>query len=219
MSTVPPNLFAFTAQDLNSDGTRLTSTSALRGPDKERWMKAHGEEIIRLLESETGIFIHRQDVPVGRKVSYYNPQCKIKIKNGVEEFRIRGTIGGELLDYPGTTAAYTAALETIRLLLNATVSEGASFLTADIKDFYLGTPLEQFEYMRINLKHIPIDIQTKYNLQAFAHNGYVLMEIRKGIYGLKQAGKLAQDRLIAHLAKHGYSQCINTPCLFRHESN
>ena len=117
------------------------------------------------------------------------------------------------------TAAYTAALETIRLLLNAIVSEGASFLTADIKDFYLGTPLEQWEYMRISLKHIPTDIQLKYNLKAFAHNGYVLMEIRKGIYGLKQAGKLAQDRLIAHLAQHGYSQCANTPCLFRHESN
>ncbi len=218
-TVMPPDLFAFTAQDLNADGTRLTSTSALHGPDKERWMKAHGEEIIRLVDSETGVFIHRKDMPSGRKASYYNPQCKIKIKEGVEEFRVRGTIGGDQLDYPGITAAYTAALETIRLLLNAVVSEGASFLTADIKDFYLGTPLERFEYMRISLKHIPIDIQIKYNLQSFEHNGYVLMEIRKGIYGLKQAGKLAQDRLIMHLAKHGYSQCVSTPCLFRHKSN
>ena len=216
---MPPDLFAFTAQDLNADGTRLTSTSALQGPDKERWMKAHGEEITRLVDSETGVFIHRKDMPSDRKASYYNPQCKIKIKEGVEELRVRGTIGGDQLDYPGITAAYTAALETIRLLLNAVVSEGASFLTADIKDFYLGTPLERFEYMRISLKHIPIDIQVKYNLKVFEHNGYVLMEIRKGIYGLKQAGKLAQDRLIMHLAKHGYSQCISTPCLFRHETN
>jgi hypothetical protein len=51
---------ACTALDLNEDGTRLTSTSALKGPDKLLWEKAHGEEIIRLIESQTGRFIHRQ---------------------------------------------------------------------------------------------------------------------------------------------------------------
>ena len=39
------------------------------------------------------------------------------------------------------------------------------------------------------------------------------------IYGLKKAGKLSQDRLIGHLAEHGYKQCRFTPCLFIHESN
>ena len=45
------------------------------------------------------------------------------------------------------------------------------------------------------------------------------MEISKGIYGLPQAGKLAQDRLVAHLETHEYIQCVNTPCLFVHRSN
>lgn len=48
--------------------------------------------------------------------------------------------------------------------------------------------------------------------------GYILMEISKGIYGLPQAGKLAQDRLIAHLATHGYFPARHTPCLFIHET-
>jgi hypothetical protein len=47
---------------------------------------------------------------------------------------------------------------------------------------------------------------------------YVLVEINKGIYGLPQAGKLAQDKLTKHLATHGYHATANTPCLFRHES-
>jgi hypothetical protein len=97
-------------------------------------------------------------VPLDRTPAYYNPQLKIKIKNGVIERRVRGTIGGDQVHYSGEKAAYTAALETIRILLNAVVSEDAKFLTADIKDFYLGTPLERYEYMRINLKHIPVDI-------------------------------------------------------------
>ena len=36
------------------------------------------------------------------------------------------------------------------------------------------------------------------------------------MYGLPQAGKLSQTRLIRHLSTHGYTQCANTPCLFRH---
>jgi hypothetical protein len=37
------------------------------------------------------------------------------------------------------------------------------------------------------------------------------------MYGLPQAGRLSQLRLISHLAAHGYHQCPNTPCLFQHE--
>ena len=38
------------------------------------------------------------------------------------------------------------------------------------------------------------------------------------MYGLPQAGLLAQNRLIAHLATHGYHQTEAT-CLFHHETN
>jgi hypothetical protein len=211
--------YAFTALDLNVDGSRLTSASALKGPDKELWEKAHGEEIIRLIESQTGRFIHRSEMPAGRKAAYYNPQLKIKVKADGTIYRVRGTIGGDQIIYPGVTTAYTAHLETIRILLNTIVSENASFMTADIKDFYLGTPLPTVEYMRISLKHIPIDVQERYKIANMVHNGYVLMEISKGIYGLPQAGKLAQDRLVTHLAQNGYIQCVNTPCLFVHQTN
>ena len=86
------NQFAFTALDLNVDGSRLTSASALKGPYKEVWEKAHGEEIIRLVESQTGRFIHRSEMPIGRKAAYYNPQLKIKVKSEGTIYRVRGTI-------------------------------------------------------------------------------------------------------------------------------
>ena len=37
-------------------------------------------------------------------------------------------------------------------------------------------------------------------------NGYVYVEVRKGMYGLPQAGILAQELLEVRLAKHGYTQ-------------
>ena len=210
---------ACTALDLNADGTRLTSASSLKGPDKVLWEKAHGEEIVRLMESKTGRFIHPYEMPRDRTAAYYNPQLKTKLKPEGLQRRVRGTIGGDKVYYPGVTAAYVAHLETIRLQLNAAASEDAFICTADIKDFYLGTPLDRPEYMRISLKHIPSDIQERYNIASMVHNGYVLMEISKGIYGLPQAGKLAQDRLVKHLATHNYIQCVNTPCLFINKEN
>ena len=213
------HLAALSAINLNSDGTILTSTSALNGPEKDIWMKAHGEEIDRLVESGTGTFIRRNQVPQDKTVAYYNPQLKIKVKNGQLVYRVRGTIGGDQLSYNGTTAAHTAALETIRLLLNAAVSESSNLMTLDIKDFYLGTPLPESQYMRIHLKHIPRDTQIKYGLDKLVINNYVIMRIDRSIYGLKEAGKLSQDQLISHLAKHGYQQATNTPCLFYHTSN
>jgi hypothetical protein len=60
---------------------------------------------------------------------------------------------------------------------------------------------------------------TEYDLAAIAHNGYVYVEIRKGMYGLPQAGKLANDQLIARLAPHGYAPVPHTPGLWNHATS
>ena len=72
-------------------------------------------------------------------------------------------------------------------------------------------------YMYINERDVPNDIKLKYNIEF--RNGRALVSIHKGMYGLPHAGKLAQDRLMLHLSKHGYHQCARTYCLFRHESD
>ena len=71
----------------------------------------------------------------------------------------------------------------------------------DIKNYYLGTPLDRYEYMRIRIEHIPDEIIQEYNLQAITVNGWVYLEIRKGMYGLPQAGILA-NKLLKKPALH-----------------
>jgi hypothetical protein len=61
----------------------------------------------------------------------------------------------------------------------------------DIKNYYLGTPLPRFEYMKMLLSRFPEEIIQKYNLNALAFDDWVYIEIRKGMYGLKQAGLLS----------------------------
>ena len=44
------------------------------------------------------------------------------------------------------------------------------------------------------------------------------MEIQKGMYGLPQAGKIANDKLKLHLDKFGYKPATITPGLWRHQT-
>jgi hypothetical protein len=91
-------------------------------------------------------------------------------------------------------------------------------MTANHKDFYLGTPMSRYEYMRIPIDMLPDAIIKQYGLRPLFHNGYVYVEIQRGMYGLPQAGRLANDQLIAFLAPHGYRPVPLTPGLWRHNT-
>ena len=115
---------------------------------------------------------------------------------------MRITVGGNLIDYPGELTTRTADLTTTKILWNSVVStEGARYMTADIKSFYLETPLDRPEYMKMPLALIPEEFQEAYGLKSKAKNGFVYMEILKGMYGLPQAGILANKLLKRRLAK------------------
>jgi hypothetical protein len=81
----------------------------------------------------------------------------------------------------------------------------------DMKNYYMGTPLSRFEYMNMLLSRFPEEIIQKYNLNALAVDGWVYIEIRKGMYGLKQAGLLANQLLQARLAPFIYYPARHTP--------
>ena len=91
-------------------------------------------------------------------------------------------------------------------------------MTLDIKDFYLNTPMARFEYMRLKLTNLPAGVIKHYNLNAkVTTDGYVYFEIRCGMYGLLQAGLIAQKLLEERLNKEGYSQSERTPGLWTHK--
>ena len=210
-----------TALNLDADGSPLRYSTAMKGPNASHWRIAEAEEFDRLFSSGTMHPILPTAQPLDRRkdTTYYNPQCKEKsTPDGGKTFRIRGTVGGDRLKYPGNVSAFTADMDVVKVLLHSVVSDNAKWLTADIKDYYLGTPLSRPEYMRIPLSLIPACIIDKHALQPFIYNDRILFEINKGMYGLPQAGLLAQQRLFSHLATQGYHQCPNVPCLFRHNT-
>ena len=160
--------------------------------------------------------IHSEAQPLDRRgdTTYYNPKPKEKYDDQMNKvYRIRGTAGGDRINYDGPTKANTASLSTVKILLQSVVSDNANFMTLDIKDFYLNTLLPRSEYLRISLKFLSDAILDKYNLQKFIHNGSILFEVTKSMYGLPHAGRISQDGLIERLASHGYMQ-TGTTCLF-----
>ena len=72
--------------------------------------------------------------------------------------------------------------------------------------------------MSIPVWAIPDCIMTQYNLLPLVHNGFVLVEIRKGMYGLPQDGFIAYERLVRHLTTYGYYPCCHTHGLWRHRT-
>ena len=191
---------------------------------RDVWLHAAANEFGRLAQgvktrikgTNTINFIHRAQVPTGRTVTYARFCANIRPQKE-ETHRCRITVGGDRIDYPGEVSTKTAGLTTIKLLLNSVISKPtAKFMTADVKNFYLNTPLERPEYMRIPVKLIPQEIIDDYNLMPKVTDGFVYVEINKGMYGLPQAGLLANKLLARRLAKYGYYQAIHTPGLWKH---
>ena len=68
-------------------------------------------------------------------------------------------------------------------------------MTADTKNLYLGALLDREEYMRMSIDLIPAPIIQQYELEKKVHKGFVYMKICRGMYGLSQAGILANKLL------------------------
>ena len=77
-------------------------------------------------------------------------------------------------------------------------------MCADIANFYLKNTMVIYEYMKLPLEIIPSEIIQQHKLQNLAHKGFLYTEIQKGIYGLPQSFKIANDKLNLHLSKFGY---------------
>ena len=166
--------------------------------------------------TNTIYFIAPLAVPCGHKVAYGCLVATLR-PHKEEVHSVRVTVGSDNLNYPGVKSTHCASLTTTKCLINSTLSTPRSkFLVLDIKKFYYNTPMNRYEYMCLPIHSIPDDIIAQYNLLALASDSWVYLDIRKGMPGLKQSRKIANNRLTLHLAKHSYAPVPRTPSLWAH---
>ena len=106
-----------------------------------------------------------------------------------------------------------------KILFNSVIStKNARFMTMDIANFYLMTTLSRPEYIRVSIRDIPEEIIQEYKLQSIVtDNGMIYIEANRGMYGLPQAGLLANELLEKRLNKRGYHQSKLVPGLWKYE--
>jgi hypothetical protein len=130
---------------------------------------------------------------------------------------IRIAVGGNFITYRGNTYTCTAVLTTSKLLWNSVlITDRARYMCIDIKNFDLTAALDYYECMKIPFALFPEWIKKQYNLDTHARDGFVFLKIRQAVWGLPQAGILANKLLQKCLKPHRYYECVNTPCLWRH---
>ncbi len=94
----------------------------------------------------------------------------------------------------------------------------ARYMCLDIKKITSPPALEYFKYMKIPLALFPAWTIEQYNLNKMALDGWVCIKMRMALWGLPQAGILANECLHRKLAPFGYYESVNTPVLWQHES-
>ena len=68
----------------------------------------------------------------------------------------RITVTGSQICYPRDVGTLTGSLDLIILIINSVMlRRNARFVSFDFKNFYLQTPMERSEYVRIKLSDIP----------------------------------------------------------------
>ena len=192
-------------------GQQLEYRDLVKRPEiRERWREIKGTNTIFFIPKSEIPPDRRKDITYGRVVVAYKP-------DKLEQYRSRLTTGGDRINYPFDTSAPTADLPTIKLLWNSVLSSpGAKYITMDISNFYLGSPMVRPEYLRLPIKLIPDEIIQQYKLKDIEEDGWVYVKIVGGMYGLPQAGKIANELLVKRLRSAGYHPCQFTPWLWRH---
>jgi hypothetical protein len=126
------------------------------------WTRGFGNKCGRLFQgirdipgTDTCFFIGLKNIPNDRKITYGKIVCDYK-PHKKEKERVRLTVGGDRLDYSGDITTSTSDITTFKILINITLStKDAAMMMMDIKNYYLGTPLPWFEYMKMLLSRFP----------------------------------------------------------------
>ena len=177
-------------------GKRERIDTLLAGSNASVWRRALSNELGRLSNGVGGCitgtntiaFIQKSEVLCNKKVTYANMVCDHRPLKS-EPDRVCLTVGGDRLDYSSDIGFPAASLLEAKLLINSAISDadqGAQFFAADLKDFFLATPMQDYEYMRIHSKYFFDDICQEYDIERkIVPDGYVYIRIQKGMYGLK----------------------------------
>ena len=143
--------------------------------------------------------------------------CEVK-PHKEDPNRTRITVVGSQISYPGDVGTPTGSVDLVKLIINSVLSRrNAHFVSFDLKNFYLQTLMDQYEYVCMKLSDIPQEFIDEYDLSEADQHGWIYFEILRGCYGLPQSEQLAKDLLRTLIEKADYYEAATTPGLWCHK--
>lgn len=191
----------------NKRGTNLERRFKKGNGKVRKWIQKHKR-------NKHYIFSSPQQNTITQKTSVCKNQLSLSTTKR-RPYRVRITVGGNLVKYDGDRSAPCSDVTTIKTHWNSTIStKQARYLILDITNFYLQQDLDEFVYIFIEAHLLPEYFIKQYNLQDKIYDGKLYAEVIKGMYGLPQAGAIAYQGLVQHLAPYGYEPSTVTPGLW-----
>lgn len=195
------------AEEILDDALGLSLEEALKGPEKEQWLKAVSEEIQCFEDSNAWELV---DIPVSGTVV----KCKWVLKKKFDSdnnvrYRARLVAKGFMqkkgVDYDETFSPVVRHA-TLRLLFALAVKLNLDITHLDVTTAFLNGDLEETIFMQ------------KPGFPDSQANGKVL-KLKKAIYGLKQSSRAWYKKVNDCILGMGYKCSKIEPCLFTKNNN
>ena len=193
--------YAIVANQETLEDDPKTFTEALNGQHKNDWTSAMDLEWSQLHENDTFEVVDAsKDVkPIKCKWVY---KTKLNADGTIERRKARLVAKGfsqrEGVDFFETFAP-VARLESIRIVLATALKRKYKVYQADVKNAYLNGIIDTEIYMQFP--------------EGYEVKGKVL-RLKKGLYGLRQAGKLWYDNFDEFMNESNYTNLRSDPCIY-----
>ncbi len=196
--------------DMDDDPSWKT---AMRSPEREYWIAGARDELRSLADLQVFALVPRESIPRNRRPLNGKLVCKRKRDDAghVVRYKVRYVAKGFTqrygVDYQQTTAP-TARLESFRALLHLAASLDWDVQHIDIKTAFLHGVLPEDETAYLEQP------------EGFEEPGKEdwVMQLRKSIYGMKQAGRIWNRTFHDTVTTWGFEQSKKDPCVYHRRS-
>ena len=192
---------------VHEDEDPKSVAEALSRPNGPLWKVALDSELKSMHDHHVWDLVPRTSQPIGKKVIKSKTIChikrdelgnmaKLKARFVAKEFT---QIAGE--DYHDTCSP-VGRMESLRLLLSIAATLDWDVKQLDVKTAFLHSELDEEIYMEQPEGGIAVGYEDH------------ICKLRKGIYGLKQAGRQWNKMLDKTMLKHGFKRIPADHCLY-----
>ena len=184
-----------------------SATEALGTPEADKWQAAMLDELKSIKEMGVYTLVPRTAVPKGRKVMRGKFVFKTKRDSAgqIARYKSRYVLLGHKMIYGkdfNKTTSPTARAESLRILYHLAATLDFELTQIDVKTAYLYGDIDQTTWME----------QPK----GFEEPGKEdwVWELHKGLYGMKQGGRLWNKHMDARMKTIGFTQLSVEHCIY-----